>query len=463
VEPEISEYGKIPGDGQSYKSFLRSIIEVKTVILGGGLTGITLARLLREDGKDVTVLEAEETTGGLCRSKKEAGFTFDTGGSHIIFSRDMEVLRFMHSFLGDNIGNRERNTKILYKGIMVKYPFENGLYQLPKEDLFFCINEFIQTLIRAEMGKIPVPTNFKEWIYTTFGKGIAELYMVPYNEKIWKYPTGKMSLHWVEDRVPRPPVEDVIKSAIGIETEGYTYQAVFSYPLEGGIEALIQSMEAGMEDIIHTGFRVTDIRQKDGKWLITNGDQAIEGDRIISTIPLQELCASLGNVPEEVKDAVDSLRYNSVACIFVGIKGEVPPISWLYIPDEETGLENRISFPSNYSPNVAPEGMGAILAEITFNEGDRISAMSDDDLVDHVIGSLEKMGIVNRSDVVFTGVERQKYAYVVYDLDYLLNIAIVKDFFGQKQISLVGRFSQFEYLNMDGCIRSVFDFVKGDV
>ena len=52
-------------------------------ILGGGLSGLALARLLHEKGNDIVVLEAETAHGGLCRSKTEEGFTFDIGGSHI--------------------------------------------------------------------------------------------------------------------------------------------------------------------------------------------------------------------------------------------------------------------------------------------------------------------------------------------------------------------------------------------
>jgi len=163
---------------------------VESAILGGGLTGITLARLIQDLGDGVTVLEREERIGGLCRSKVEAGFTFDTGGSHIIFSRDAEVLSFMLSALAENVDRRMRNTKILYKGHHIRYPFENGLYQLPAEDRFFCINEFIKNLIAIEKGEIPPPENFAEWITYTFGRGIAECYMIPYNEKIWNYPVG---------------------------------------------------------------------------------------------------------------------------------------------------------------------------------------------------------------------------------------------------------------------------------
>ena len=432
---------------------------VKTAILGAGLTGITLARLLHEKGDEVTVLEREPEYGGLCRSMTNSGFTFDIGGSHIIFSRDTQVLTFMCDVLGRNSKQNKRNTKIFYKGLFIKYPFENGLNQLPKDDLFFCINEFINTLIAVEKGELSPPSNFREWINYTFGKGIADLYMIPYNEKIWKYPAEKMSMHWVEGRIPRPPVEDVIKSAIGIETEGYTHQSVFSYPLKGGIEAMIMEIAKPIEESIQTGFTVSSVRKEDGNFIISDGSTKISAERLISTIPLQELLPCLDRVPENVKQACSELKYNSIACIFLGIKGKVPDISWMYIPEKELGLFNRISFPSNYSPHVAPSGHSSILVEITYRKGDKASTMQDGDIIDHVVDALAIMKIIKtRDDVVYSAVMRQKYAYVIYDLEYQKNIATVKEYCTRIGISLVGRFAEFEYLNMDGCIRNAMNF-----
>jgi protoporphyrinogen oxidase len=435
---------------------------VKTAVLGGGLTGITLAHLLKKRGDEVVVLEREKEIGGLCRSKTDQGFTFDIGGSHIIFSRDGEVLSFMQDVLEENREERSRNTKIFYKERYVKYPFENGLYQLPQEDRFFCINEFVKNLLAVEKGELAPPENFREWIYYTFGRGIAETYMVPYNEKIWNYPTEKMSLHWVDGRIPRPPVEDIIKSAIGIETEGYTHQSVFSYPVTGGIEALVNAIARPVRGDVIPEFPVNRIRLQDGKWLISNGSREIEADRIISTIPLQALLPCLDAVPPEVQSAVEELKYNSLCCVFVGLRTAVPDYSWLYVPDPDLGHFNRISFPSNFSTTVAPEDRTSILVEITYNEGDEVSGMDDRQITDHVIEGLMKMNLIgDPEDVVYTGVERQQYAYVVYDLDYLQNIETVKSFCREQEIHLVGRFSEFEYLNMDGCIRRAFDFVRG--
>ncbi len=206
---------------------------MKVGILGGGLTGLTIASSLQHG---CGVLEKCEECGGLCRTVSDQGFTFDRGGPHIIFSRNQESLNFIVQALGENCVRLRRNNKVFFKGRYVKYPFENGLSDLPKEDNFECLYHYI-------VNNSPKPVNFKEWLYFTFGKGITEKYLIPYNEKIWNMKTELMSLEWVEGRVPKPPLEDVIKSAIGIETEGYTHQLSFYYNERGGIQALIRAHE----------------------------------------------------------------------------------------------------------------------------------------------------------------------------------------------------------------------------
>ena len=433
---------------------------VKTLILGGGLAGVTLARLLSKQGNDVLVLEKESRIGGLCRSVTADGFTFDIGGSHIIFSRDQEVLSFMHQVLKENRGERKRDTKIFYKDRFIKYPFENGLYDLPQEDRFICLNEFIKTLMAADRGELKEPENFQEWIYHTFGKGIADAYLVPYNEKIWNYPLHQMSAHWMEGRVPRPPVEDIIKAAVGIETEGYSHQVIFSYPITGGIEALVKAIAHPVIDRIRTGFAVTSVRKTSDGWEVSNGTEVIRADHIISTLPLQILKPCLEGLPGPVGSAIDDLKYNSIVCVGIGMEGETLPFSWMYLPEKEGTAANRISFPSNFSTTVAPPGCSSILAEITYNAGDPIDQMTDANIVADTIAALGASKILDPEKVRSALAVRHQFAYVVYDLAWQQNMKVVREHFDMEGLSLIGRFSQFEYLNMDGIIRSVLNFVR---
>jgi protoporphyrinogen oxidase len=264
----------------------------------------------------------------------------------------------------------------------------------------------------------------------------------------------------VEGRIPRPPVEDIIRSAIGIGTEGYTHQAVFSYPLDGGIEALVTAIAAPILPFIRTGFPVRSIRKSGDSWVISNGTCDVTADRVVCTMPVQHLLSCLEDVPGAVTDACRALVCNSLICVNIGIRGMTPPISWMYIPDKKLGKTNRISFPSNFSRHTAPEGCNAILAEITHQPGDEVSRLSDRDLIREVVSMLETMKICTPDQVIFSSVERQPYAYVVYDLGYQRNMAVVAAYCRSHGIPLVGRFAQFEYLNMDGCIRSVMDFVR---
>lgn len=428
-------------------------------ILGGGLAGLSLGYFLHQKDYDFLILEKNPETSGLLKSIQIEGFTFDVGGSHIIFSKDKEILNFMVSLLKDNVVRNRRNTKIFYKGHYVKYPFENGLADLPKQDNFECLYYFVQNLIAKEKEDLKPPRNMKEWFYYTFGKGIAEKYLIPYNEKIWKFPLEEMSTVWVE-RIPQPPVEDIIKSSLGIPTEGYTHQLYFYYPKFGGIQSLAKAFEEPIRNRIVTNFEVKRIKKEEGKWIVSNGKKEFEFDKLISTIPLQELIKALDDVPKEIIEAVGNLKFNSLITVGIGIdKPKINGFSWLYIPDKDV-LTHRISFPSNYSPYVAPEGKSSVLAEITYREGDEISKMKDKEIVEKTVDDLDRLGVLNKEDVILTTLHRFKYAYVICDLDYKENLKVIVDYFNDIGIGLVGRFSKWAYLNMDGIVRETKNYVE---
>lgn len=415
---------------------------MKIGILGGGLTGLTLAAHLNHDYE---VLEKDARCGGHCRSISEQGFTFDVGGPHIMFSRNKEILDYMVSLLGDNVRLGRRNNKIYYKGRYVKYPFENGLYDLDPQDRFECLYHYLR-------NDYPEPTNFKEWIYHSFGKGLAEKYLIPYNEKIWNVPAEQMALDWAEGRVPKPPLEDIIRSAVGVETEGYTHQLHFYYPRRGGIEALPIALQQQCCSIA-TRFAVRQVRRENGRWSVSDGRDTRCYDRLVSTIPIQDLISALPSVPVSILEAVRALRFNSLIVAMLGLSiDSLPDYTAIYVPDPAVKF-HRLSFPGTFSRENTPAGCSSIAVEITANKGDGVWELDDSSVLAHVVSGLESMGLLQRKHIVYAKVVRSKYAYVVQDFGYREHLAQVRRYLAGLGIVSIGRVAEFEYINMDESIR----------
>ena len=417
-------------------------------ILGGGISGLALAYFLEQDYE---ILEKDNSCGGLCTTFEKNGFLYDIGG-HIMFSSNKDILKFEVDLLGENIHKKRRSNKIWYKGCFVKYPFENGLHALDKEEIFECLRDYLK-------NDHPKPSNLKEWFYYTFGTSISDKYMLPYNEKIWKIDPAEMGMEWVE-RIPKPPVEDIIKSAIGIETEGYTHQLYFYYPKKGGIQSLVRAFENKLKNI-YTNSEVKAISKKDNKWYVQTQNSAHSYGSLVSTLPIFELIKILKqDVPESIKDAINALRYNSMAVVLVGLnKIKHNSLTAMYVHDKDS-LAHRYCFSTGFSDTLAPPGCSSIFAEVTFNSNIPKEKVESKEVIDKTVFWLIKEGFIERADVCETDIKYIKYAYPVYDLNYTRSMNIIYEYFDRLEINLLGRFAQFIYINSDVCIANAKKLAK---
>jgi protoporphyrinogen oxidase len=416
-------------------------------ILGGGVSGLSLAYFLdHEHGiKQYEILEKHNEAGGLCTTFDKNGFKYDLGG-HIMFSSHKEILDFEVNLMGENLHKKRRSNKIWFKKRFVKYPFENGLHALDKEDIFECLRDYV-------VNSHPKPTNVKEWFYYTFGTSISEKYMLPYNEKIWKIKPEEMGMGWVE-RIPKPPMEDVIKSAVGIETEGYTHQLYFYYPIHGGFQSVTRTFESKLKPgAVLTSKDVQAVYKENNKWVIETKDSKHTYETLVSTLSIFKLIKVLKeNIPNEVIEAVNNLRYNSLAVVLVGLnKVKHSDLTAVYVPEKES-LAHRYCFSAGFSDNLSPPGCSSIFAEITANGKKGFEGKSDQEIIDNTTGWLIKEGFIEKNDICETDIKHIKYAYPVYDSGYNENTKIIYDYFDKIGICLLGRFAQFIYMNSDVCI-----------
>ncbi|RLG89069.1 MAG: FAD-dependent oxidoreductase [Thermoprotei archaeon] len=427
----------------------------KLCIIGGGLAGLSLAYYLVSLGvKDIVIIEKSEVPGGLLITKHIRGYTFDVGGSHIIFSKDKEILNEMLYILNGNYVKHRRNSKILLDGLFIKYPFENGLKDLPPQKRFECLRDVIQAYIDRLLGKVKEPHNFLEWMYYVFGKCITDTYLRPYNEKLWKTDLRTISLEWVGGRVPNPPLEDIMKSAVGLETEGYKHQLIFYYPLRGGIYALINSLISSIKGLnLRCGEEAVRVLHDNNYNIIETSKDVIGCMYVVSTSPLNESAEMFRPILGKMSSNLRLLRAVPLVVVSLGFKGDAPPYHWVYVPTEDI-IFHRFAFLSNYSPYNAPKGAVSLITEITFRDPDEATNVSNYSIVNRVIEDLEYIGILKNSRYVEVyDVTRWRNAYVIYDELRSKVLSEVRDTLNKYNIIVHGRFGLWEYLNMDVVFR----------
>jgi UDP-galactopyranose mutase len=423
------------------------------VIIGAGLSGLSAAYHM---GSRYRVLEKEEEVGGLCRSVATRGYTFDLA-PHIFFSGSQYVNGLVNELLNGDLIKQRRRAYIYLRGVYVEYPFEVNLHGLPQEVIDECIEGARH---RPEIQ----PRNFMEWIKSTMGEGVGKHYMIPYNEKIWKYPLEEMNTDWIAGRVPSPSLEEMVKGAQGKVDRDYGPNAYFQYPRLGGTGAIPNAFAKRVKEIslYSNVFEIHPLGKQLDVLYTRNGEpKRLEADGILSSTPLPELVKMIKSAPEEVIKASERLIYNSLICLNIGVDREaISDKHWLYFPEKEY-IFNRISFPMNLSPDTTPKGRNSIVVEVTY----RGTKPDPNETKERVREGLIKAEILREGDKleVFDALDF-KYAYVIYDTQHRRNVNLIQSYLKSLRVSSMGRYGEWEYLNMDKAIlsgkRAAEEYVK---
>ena len=405
----------------------------KIAVLGGGVSGLSVARYLHDKGYEIILYEMEGQVGGLSRSRNVEGYIFNIGGGHALSPKLPTVLDWVFSIMPKECWNfRDRVAKIFMDGMYITYPFELSLHELPTEMAVECVYDYVM----GQQGE--EPDNFADWLVWNFGRAIADYYMLPYNSKIWHYPLAEMETGWVRGKMPLPEKKDILRSLL-LKHDPNSQRmphTKFYYPMQGGIQTFIDAMAEPLH--IKCGQAVCAIEQlPDGKWAI-NGD--IGYDIVISTIPLPYL-PEVMEMPDSIESAIRALKFNSLTTIFFACPGN--DLTDLYIP-EKRYKSHRICFSGNLAPDAAPLGKNCGGIEII---GEQFAFELENILKEGNIIP-EELGAEKILDSEFS-----RFAYVIHDKNYRKNTMLIHNYFSQVSgFELLGRWGEWNYNNMDLCI-----------
>jgi len=94
-----------------------------TIILGGGLAGLSAGYVLTKAELGVKVFESDSTVGGLSKTIIHDGFRFDLGG-HRFFTKDRELNNFVKELMREEIISVQRKSKIYMRNKYFDYPLK---------------------------------------------------------------------------------------------------------------------------------------------------------------------------------------------------------------------------------------------------------------------------------------------------------------------------------------------------
>jgi protoporphyrinogen oxidase len=407
-----------------------------TIILGAGLTGLATAYYLEKAGStDYQIFEKENEIGGLCRSIRQDGFTFDYTG-HLLHINDPDFRALLKDVMPfSSLNFLHRKSRIFSHNTYTHYPFQTNLYGLPTSIIAECIEGFIKR------KKIKNPKTFYSWALTHFGKGFTQHFFNPYQRKIFCHDPKKFTATWTGRFVPQTSLESIIEGALKKPDDSIGYNASFYYPKNGGIDHLVHAIAQKLKNKIKTSFEVETIDLRKKCIYFSNGYHT-HYNKLITTIPLNQFLQKTTDKSTTALSAqARHLKVNSVLNINLGInRANIEDYHWCYFPEKQFPFY-RAGFSHHFSEKIAPHGTSALYIEHSYMNNKKVNANR---LVDHATSffGFENSEIITRIQLHI------RHAYVIYNGWRDKNLSSIFARLAENNIYTIGRYGAWKYSSM---------------
>ena len=131
--------------------------------------------------------------------------------------------------------------------------------------------------------------------------------------------------------------------------------------------------------------------------------------------------------------------------------------TWIYTPEQDIPF-GRIHEPTNWSRAMAPEKQSLLVAEYFCFRGDHIWGDSDAALIEQTASHLQRLGFIQRHDIIDAVVTRIANAYPLFEVGYLDHCQTIYDYLDRfSNLHTAGRGGMFRYYNMDHTMQAGLD------
>jgi protoporphyrinogen oxidase len=474
------------------------------IIIGAGPAGLTAAeQLLAHTQIKPIVIEADTYVGGISKTVQHNGNRMDFGG-HRFFSKSDKVMQWwmdkmppQFSDEGEEIRDPESHNKVMLlrnrlSRIYHRRKFFNYPISLTWNTIralgFFRSAALGLSYFKARLFPIKKENNLEDFFINRFGKKLYLTFFKDYTEKVWGVPCKEISPEWGGQRIKGLSISKALKDAISqslkskkdiqqkaTETSlirrflypkfgpGQMWEIVTDEILQKGGEVLLQHK---VTEILHKDNFATGVVVKNNE---TGESISMQADYVFSSMPIVDLIRGM-KTEGSIKTIAENLIYRDF--ITVGLLVDKLLIdkndrrikdNWIYIQENDVML-GRLQIFNNWSPYLVKDQTKYWMGlEYFCYEGDDFWNKSDDAIIEIAKSELEKIKIIQKSDVQDAVMHRVPKAYPAYFGSYD-QIHLIREYTDKfPNLFLIGRNGMHKYNNQDHSMLSAMTAVENIV
>jgi protoporphyrinogen oxidase len=414
--------------------------DVRFLVLGAGISGLAFAD--RMNDASTLVLEADAEIGGYCKTIQRGGFTWDYSGHFFHFRHEdieRELVGRMH---GQRILKVQKDSRIhwpgadgygpggAFDGPWVDFPFQKNIHQLPRADFLACLHDLV---LRDTTAK---PASFEAMLYAKFGRGIAERFLVPYNEKLYATPLGRLDVDAMGRFFPHASLEDIVKNFV--RPDNASYNATFTYP-EGGAIQYVNALAAGVPTeriALSEPALAIDLAEK----TVRTPRRTVRFQHLVSSAPFPALLRMCG-----LPAPADVYSFNQVLVFNLGFDRKGPPrIHWAYYPQRDVSFY-RVGF----YDNIFGQDRMSLYVELGFPSDAVIDAARIEEAKARVLADLRAVGLVRDHQLLAEHHVVMSPAYVHITQASLRDVAHKKALLASRGVHSIGRYGSWTYCSIE--------------
>lgn len=128
--------------------------------------------------------------------------------SHILYFPDDEVESELRGRLGDALAPCPPSAWVATDGGVARFPLQHHLGHLRPDVRKRCLRDFPRT------GATVPAADYRESLLQCFGAALCDVFLLPYNRKMWRRPLDRLSPSSFQWNIARPDYAEVRRGAV---------------------------------------------------------------------------------------------------------------------------------------------------------------------------------------------------------------------------------------------------------